>query len=252
MASGEWILLSFKLQSWNAIAPGLESEPQWKAWAENPVALPAELHGVSLKQIPPMLRRRFTELGRASASSALPLLEGIDAIPGVFASRHGDTPLTFSLLEGIARNEPMSPTGFSLAVHNAVAGLLSIARKDLSEVTAIAATRNLIVSALLEAVTQLQERDQVLCVIYDVPLPELYRSYSSSETHPYALAMLLSRTEGEDLTLSATHDGTPESDTTSELIRMMRFLLALDEQAHFATGAGSGWRLGKPVTAQER
>ncbi|WP_169716417.1 beta-ketoacyl synthase chain length factor [Oceanimonas doudoroffii] len=241
--------LGFKLQSWNALAPGLEGPCAWRRWLEQPVPLEPGLHKISLKQIPPLLRRRFTEPGRCAAGAALPLLEQNDAMPGVFASRHGDTPLTLSLLEGIAAEQPMSPTGFSLAVHNAVSGLLSIARQDVSEVTAIAATDNLIPLALLESATQLQQRERVLCLIYDVPLPELYRPYSQCESFPFALAMLLSRTEGTGMTLeqSEPEQSVPASadasQNQSELLQMMRLLCGLDDSARFGSASGAGWRL---------
>ncbi|GAB0152257.1 beta-ketoacyl synthase chain length factor [Marinobacterium sp. BA1] len=237
-------MLSFKLQAWNALAPGLEDSSDWSRWLEQPVSLPAELHKVALKQIPPMLRRRFTELGRCAAGAALPLLEDVDGVPGVFASRHGDTPLTLSLLEGIAGDEPMSPTGFSLAVHNAVSGLLSIARKDVSEVTAIASVENLIPHALLEAVTQLQNSESVLCLIYDVPLPELYQPYTSCEPFPFALAMLLSRSEGVKMTLEQHSPQAIEADS-SDLLRTMRCITGLDRDVHFPVCAEMGWKLSR-------
>lgn len=228
-------MLRFKLQSWNAFAPGLESHSAWHEWLQHPSDLTSELGKSSMKQIPPMLRRRFTELGRCAAGAALPLLEGIDSIPGVFASRHGDTPLTLSLLEGIADGEPMSPTGFSLAVHNALSGLLSIARKDVSEVTAIAATENLIPNALIEAVTQLQDRPKVLCVIYDVPLPELYKPYSDSMPFPCALAMVLSREEGNDFIIKSDDGDSGNSDQVDDFMGLLRLLNGLDSSAVFGS-----------------
>lgn len=242
-------MLSFKLQSWNALAPDLVEASAWRAWLEKPFPLEPHLHKLPLKPISPMLRRRFTELGRCAAGAGLPLLEGVDAIPGVFASRHGDTPLTLSLLEGIADEQPMSPTGFSLAVHNAVSGLLSIARKDVSEVTAIAATDNLIPLALLEAIMQLQEREQVLCLIYDVPLPDLYQPYSACEPFPFALAMLLSRNEGVDMTLEQR--GLPQGQKSeSELHQMMRFLCELENNVRFSSKAGADWQLCRRTAAR--
>ncbi len=240
-------MLSFKLQSWNALAPGLEDKSAWREWLLNPVGLAAEMPKISLKQIPPMLRRRFTDLGKCAAGAALPLLEDIDAIPGVFASRHGDTHLTLSLLEGIAEKEPMSPTGFSLAVHNAFSGLLSIARKDVSEVTAIASQECLIPHALMEAATQLQDRERVLCIIYDVPLPELYQPYSEADPYPFAIAMVLSREEGEGLALEHLSGlGQKRKTTVSNSVQLMRFLTGLDNQISFYSELqGSSWRISR-------
>ncbi|MEH6579251.1 MAG: beta-ketoacyl synthase chain length factor [Amphritea sp.] len=200
-------MVTFQIESWSAMAPGLETTEAWKRWLQHPQAVHDPLGKVPLKQIPPMLRRRFSTLGKCAVGAALPLLDEAEAMPSIFASRHGDTALTLSLLEDMGRDEPMSPTGFSLAVHNAVSGLFSIARKDLSEVTSIAAMEGLVVQTLLEAVGQLQESNRVLCVIYDVPLPDLYRRYSDGDSFPYAIAMIVSRTEGEAYSLMQCEPG---------------------------------------------
>ncbi len=189
-------MVDFQIESWAAMAPGLETREAWQQWLKHPEDLPETLGKVSLKKIPPMLRRRFGAPGKCAMVAALQVLNENEPIPSVFASRHGDTALTLSLLEDMGRNEPMSPTGFSLAVHNAVSGLFSIARKDTSMVTSLAAMEGLVLHALLEAAGQLQVSDRVLCVIYDIPLPELYRRYCTGNDFPYAIAMIISHTGG--------------------------------------------------------
>jgi hypothetical protein len=57
--------------------------------------------------------------GRAGADSDVPL---------VFASRHGDVARSMDLLGALVSDQPLSPTGFGLSVHNAIAALYSIAR----------------------------------------------------------------------------------------------------------------------------
>lgn len=189
-------MVNFQIESWVAIAPGLETREDWQRWLKHPEALPESLGKVSLEKIPPMLRRRFGTLGKCAMAAALQILKEDDAIPGIFSSRHGDTALTLSLLEEMGRDEPMSPTGFSLAVHNAVSGLYSIARKDTSMVTSLAAMEGLVLHTLLEAVGQLRVSDRVLCVIYDIPLPTLYRRYCTASDFPYAIALIISRQSG--------------------------------------------------------
>ena len=125
-------MVSFQLESWSAMAPGLESREDWQQWLQHPESIEEPFEKISLRNIPAMLRRRFNTLGKYAMGAALPLMEGIESIPSIFASRHGDTELSLSLLEQIGRDEPMSPTNFSLAVHNAVSGLFSIALNDTS------------------------------------------------------------------------------------------------------------------------
>jgi len=228
-------VVSFQIEAWTAMAPGLEQQEDWKTWLTDPQPIDSALSKQSLKQLPPLLRRRFNTLGKCAVGAALNLLKDGEQLPSIFASRHGDTELTLSLLEDMGRDEPMSPTGFSLAVHNAVSGLYSIARKDVSAVTAIASMEGLIISALLEAIGQLQTTERVLCIIYDVPLPELYQPYTSSVPFPYAIAMVLNRTQGEAYTLEQCLDASPvnkELDGTDlEFVSFLKLLTGLSANA---------------------
>lgn len=230
------------------MAPGLETQDDWKQWLQNPVAIDQQLGRVTLGAIPAMLRRRFNTVGKCAMAAALPLVEGIDNIPGVFASRHGDTELSFSLLSSIGSEEPMSPTSFSLAVHNAVAGLFSIARKDTSAVTAIAAMQGLVLQALFEAIGQLRDSRRVLCVIYDIPLPDFYRQHSADENlpFPYAIAMILNHADGQGYRLEPGEPGIAAiANAGAEDHDSMR-LLGLISGLHDKTQLqqhGSPWRM---------
>lgn len=189
-------MVNVRITSWAAIAPDIKGETGATRFADF-----ASIDKDSFKKIPPLLRRRFNTLGKCAMAAVLQLLNDGDYMPSVFASRHGDTALTLSLLEGIGRDEDMSPTNFSLAVHNAVSGLYTMARKDTSAVTAIASADGLIVSALLESAGLLTTCERVLCVIYDLPLPALYQRYMPSVSFPYAIALILSHSEGIAYTL---------------------------------------------------
>jgi len=243
--------MNFRLESWAAMAPGLETREDWQQWLRNPSEIHQALGKVTLTSIPAMLRRRFNTLGKCAMAAAMPLVEGIDAIPSIFASRHGDTELSFSLLKGIGANEPMSPTSFSLAVHNAVAGLFSIARKDTSAVTAIAAMEGLVLQSFFEAIGQLQESERVFCVVYDIPLPDFYRQHSGPDEpgFPYAIAMILSQSDGETLVLepAAASAAAVPGPGDSEPMRLLALLSGLTGETMLQQRDQS-WRIAR-VTA---
>lgn len=237
-------MFSFKLRGWNAFAAGLDTPDLWSTWLDDPKFTSKEVNKAAMKHIPPMLRRRFSEMGKNAIGATSTLLAEGEHIPLVFASRHGDVDLTLSLLETIAKEEPLSPTGFSLAVHNAFTGLFSIARDDLSEVTAIAATDALIPCAILEAATQLQEHENVLCIICDSPLPELYQPFSYSAPFGYAVAMVLSRTEGETFYLENQPNSSEGASFDTELAELIRLLSHRSHLGSFAnTELNSEWRI---------
>lgn len=241
-------MMNFRLESWAAMAPGLETTEDWQQWLRNPDEIPQALGKVTIPGVPAMLRRRFNTLGKCAMAAAMPLVEGIDAIPSIFASRHGDTELSFSLLRGIGQDEPMSPTSFSLAVHNAVAGLFSIARKDTSAVTAIAAMEGLVLQTFLEAIGQLQESERIFCVIYDIPLPEFYRQHSNGNApdFPYAIAMILGRSDGESLRLEPTAAAAPMDSAAadSEPMRLLALLSGLSGET-LLQQRGETWRIAR-------
>lgn len=244
-------MVNFQIESWAALAPGLENKADWQRWLAEPQPIDKSLGKVALKKIPPLLRRRFTPLGKCAMGATLQLIKEGENIPSIFASRHGDTALTFSLLEDIGRDEPMSPTGFSLAVHNAVSGLYTIARKDTSTVTAIAAIQGLILNTLFEAIGQLQTHDRVLCVIYDEPLPDLYCRYTLSEEFPYAIAMILNNTQGESYTLEQDNNAEQINEAMSkhdaQSMQFLELLTGLTTEIK-AEMNGNTWSIKKAVS----
>lgn len=238
-------MIRFQVDSWAAIAPGLTTQNDWIEWLSNPHSLGLVLETVPLKQFPPMIRRRFGSLGKCAMAAALQVLSEHDEMPSVFASRHGDAELTLRLLQDIGAENDMSPTGFSLAVHNAVSGLYSIARKDTSSVTSIAAVDGLIVQALIESLGQLQNAEKVLCVIYDLPLPELFETYRDYR-FPYAIAVVIGRQKDESyctLSLNSNVTNVIKSDEFhNPTLDFIRFLSGKETQFNAALN-GANWAL---------
>lgn len=186
--------LTITIKDWSAWAPGLHTPEDWQQWAAGQKTIGGDTQP-DVKAIPAMLRRRLSPLGKMALATALPLIDDAEQnIPSVLVSRHGDLNRTLALLTDLANGEDLSPTHFSLSVHNAIGGLLSITRKDTSSMTALACGAEDISTALLEAQAILTEQNckQVLCLIYDEPIPDVYRNQNIVlPCHPYATAFLL-------------------------------------------------------------
>jgi hypothetical protein len=150
--------------------------------------------------VPQILRRRVGALGRQALKAAWTVAP--QGARTVFASRHGEFDRTLGILEQLARDEAPSPAEFSLSVHHALAGLLSIATSDTQGHTAVAAGRESALYGLLEAVALLAEAPDrpVLLVHADEPLPEPFCQLDDGvPEEPLAFALLL---EAGDLRLS--------------------------------------------------
>jgi hypothetical protein len=167
---------------------------RWSTW---PAAQPLAPDSPDVRFIDASLRRRLGPLARMMLHVARDCAGDAGPLRLVFASRHGELGYTVALLRALAAAEPLSPTLFSLSVHNAPAGLFSTFRGDRAESTALAAGAETLGQALLEAYCQLATDPgvPVLVVYGDEPLPQEYREFGEAQDlqpRGRALAVLLS------------------------------------------------------------
>jgi hypothetical protein len=189
------------IESWAAVAPGLEGEGAWRDWARAPEPLRGEAHP-DVSFLPPMLRRRCDTLSRMmlAAVNACCGDEQRSRVPSVFASRHGSFAATVAMLEELARDEPLSPTRFSHSVHNTQAGLFSIWAGNEEVAQSLASRNDTFEHGFLEALCLLARSEgRVLFVTGDEALPEPVAHLSSDPAPPYALALLLAPAGGPGL-----------------------------------------------------
>ncbi|WP_407294787.1 beta-ketoacyl synthase chain length factor [Stutzerimonas zhaodongensis] len=198
-------MIQFNIDQWQAWAPGLESADDWANWARDKYELEIGDAQPDVSFLPPMQRRRLSRLARMVFAVATPLAQAQSPLPLVYASRHGETARTFAILNDLASDEPLSPTQFSLSVHNAIIGLWSIQRNDTSEMTALAAEGDGLEHAVLEASLLLAEgAPAVLVVVAEDQPPAAYDPWVSDVSFPYAVALLLKPGRTWELSLHTT------------------------------------------------
>jgi len=155
----------------------------------------------SLSVIPRMKKRRLSTFSQLALSTALDITIESDCV-SVFSSRHGDLHKTNQLLKVVAGEEALSPTQFSLSVHNAVSGQFGILTNNKAASSVIAGGINSFHYALIEAYALLLENEEVLVVHTDTELPENYSQFEDELQVSHSLAILLSRIEGVPLQLT--------------------------------------------------
>lgn len=197
----------FSIARHAAWAPGVTTREAWAEWARAPWPLATGAEP-KVAAMPAMLRRRTGFLGRMALEVAYECI-GQDAdIPVVFCSRHGEVSRSVALLRDLARGEPLSPTAFGLAVHNASAGLFSIARTDRANHVALAAGSATLEHAVIEACGQLADgAPMVLLVACDMPLPEPFTRFEDCDEQPFAFAWAMVAANEDAIRLSwRAHD----------------------------------------------
>jgi hypothetical protein len=232
VAPGTAQALRFSVARVAAWAPGIESPSDWDEWARGERAATGDALP-ALRQMPATLRRHAGPIGRLACDVAYRVLDGETDVPMVFCSRYGEAARSVELLAQLARGEVLSPTAFSLSVHNAAVGLFSIARRDCANSVAIAAGEASAALGAIEACGLLEDgAPRVLVVAVDWILPEIYHAFEERQRTPYAWAMLITPPEGEGVSLQwepAASEGAPANGSRPPAaLEVLRFLLRDD------------------------
>ncbi len=141
----------------------------------------------------PLIRRRLSPLGRGMLHCAHRVVGDLGPMPSVFCSRHGEASRTVPVLEDLAQDLQPSPAQFTMNVHNATAGIWSIARQDPSPSLSLAAGPETFAWGLVEAhaIHAAKPGAPVLLVHGDAPLPPLLAAFDVDPLPLHALALLI-------------------------------------------------------------
>ncbi|MED7772095.1 beta-ketoacyl synthase chain length factor [Aeromonas dhakensis] len=184
-------MLSFSLLDSQALSPGLADEAAWQAWAQQGL-WPIDPPFPATPLLPMMMARRLSQGSRLAVQVGLSLLARHQVDSAVFVSRHGELARSMTLLQALADGQALSPTDFSMSVHNTAAGLCSIQGKAAIPMSSLAAGENSLMVGLIEAVGALQAgARRVLLVTFEGPVPEFHRPWLAEEAPPHALGLVL-------------------------------------------------------------
>lgn len=217
------------------------SIPAWAGWSCGP-----DTEGV--KRLPALTRRRLSPLGR-NALGAASTLPALDTARYIFSSRHGEFSRTQTILHTIAAAEALSPTDFSMSVHHALTGILSIIHHNHAGHTAIAAGAESLCFAMIEAAACMAENpaQPVLLLHYDDALADEYAAFDSGA--PAAILALLLQANGENsLTFMMAEKPAAPASTTPAALALWQFLDGDAAQSVF-NGPTHSWQWSRHAMA---
>jgi hypothetical protein len=139
-----------------------------------------------LKNVPSMHKRRLGNLGKAILPVYYASAANNTNKPLVFSSNHGNIHLTYGLLKTMIEDDELSPTAFSLSVHNAIAGIISIIDENKNDIVAIAPGENGVLPALIEAMAVFNRQPdtkEIGVIFYDTFLPGFYLQHSNYQSN---------------------------------------------------------------------
>lgn len=172
---------------------------------ETEVALPFFSEGdLDVSFIPPIVRRRLPLIAKAMVSLDHQLAS--ERMAAVYASQYAEMSNTMDLIGQFT--DDLSPSKFSMSVNNALPGLISVISKNQLPYTVIDSLDGLVESAVIEAMTLLNEYDQVKVVLFEektaAPFQELGVQQRDS-----VLVLLVS--QGDQYQLRATEPNINQS-----------------------------------------
>jgi len=234
--------LRFSIDSWSAWAPGLESPEAWQDWYDEGQELPVTEGVPNVRDLPTGLRRRLSLLGKMALRVGLDAGQA-DTVRIVFSSRYGNVSQMLQLLQTMAVDDPISPTGFGMSVHNSLVGMLSIVTKNVQSQTAIAAGSESFCMGLIEALGLLAENpDEAVMLIHcDDVLPEFYAPFQDKSVQQCALALVITSQESAKKNLTLDFDGElTGSGRGDPLVSFLKFMIG-DHENWSWTGAQGKW-----------
>ncbi len=214
-------MTDFVLSHWCAWAPALNIE-------DSKLLETASIS--ELLAVPKLMQRRLSPLAKAVLKVAEACQKQEAQMPVVFSSAHGEICKSLEMLKVLQAGQELSPTGFSLSVHNAIAGLFSIVFRNREEITVIAPCREGIAAAFVEGLGMLHDgADEVLLILYDEPIADFYpvAPYKLNSSHPCVLGLRIGLdAQGLALVLSRSIEKREDGEQPLQLLAFIRFLLA--------------------------
>jgi len=233
------------VQAWSAWAPGRETRADWRVWAgaadDN-----AEAPITPALSIPMLLRRRASPFGQKIVGSAAACGDALRHARYVLASRHGEFGRMIGILRALDAGELPSPAEFSMVVHHALTGLLSIGAGNTGGHTALAAGLDTFGFGLMEAVSCLAERphEPVLLLYGDEALPGDYAAFGDDDVGlpvVVALALRAPQTGDDAMVFEASPRAELGAPSGCAATAFLRFLITAAPAAA-AQGCRMDWR----------
>lgn len=224
----------------------------WSAWTPSwcyPATDEQKVAGSpDVSWVPANTRRRLSSFAKMTFYVSHQVSAG-SCTETIFASRHGDLSKTLVQLEGLAENEPLSPTQFALSVHNAVSGQFSIATENTLPSTTISAGNNTLEAALIVAYSRLKANKglkELTVILADEAPPLVYQKLGAESESSAAIALRLSLEETSrngqlSINLKPFQDREQYLQQGSNVQQVLSFLQSNHMELNYAS-SGYSWR----------
>lgn len=172
--------LHFSVLNWSAWSEERDTRAAWRLWATGGVNVADDDAAPAL---PMLLRRRLSPMGQRVVGAIGACAAGLPPARYILATRHGELSRALATLDGVRVDGLPSPTDFSMSIHHALLGVMSIQSGNRLGHTALSAGRDSFMNGLLEAAACIAEKpgEPVILIYADQALPLDYHQFREAD-----------------------------------------------------------------------
>lgn len=244
--------LALSVAAWSAWSSSKPERADWENWAAGRTVNSEGGAKPDVSMVPAMKRRRMSSLSRMAFATALDCLGDSDIKPVcVFATRHGELLRTINIIESLVEGKDISPTDFSLSVHNTALGMFSIFTDNKLPATTVVAGIDTFGAALIEAAVHRHRFPDrhILLVFFDEPLPSPLNSLQVGPAEACSISLLLSPTQETNLVIGRRQTKDKSSEHSDRDINLaedfLKFYLGTEAISEITT-PNAVWRWSRP------
>ncbi|QGX90341.1 beta-ketoacyl synthase [Tatumella sp. TA1] len=216
---------SITITDWSARAPGLETREAWQTTLNRGLNIDGDTPYGKLKNISNLTARRLSSGSRLALDCALDITTRHSPDAFIFTCRHGELERNHRILSALAEGDAVSPTDFTMSVHNSAVGQLAIMLDAPVSSTSISAGEDSFQQGIIEAVALLGNGfTRILLVDFEGKLPEFYLPHASPHW-PYACALLLEKGTDLNCQMRPLKDEQPPSLRLPQSLRLLHYWL---------------------------
>ena len=217
--------ICFNIVDVAARAFGLTTIEEFTALANGSLAIDTKVINPKPKLIPMMAARRMSDGCHLAVDLGLELCAKNKLTGVVYSSLSGEIQHNYKVLLACAKEQPCSPTDFSMSVHNAAVGNFTILSHQAIPSSSVSASEDSFMQALVDAYIRLDnDEDRILVVDYNVSIPKFFLDYNKEKLLDYPIAIGFVLAKGDKVSINSKENSIDTFDKHQALTFLLNFL----------------------------